>query len=724
MSFEAGKRSQIFVYVSKAIKQINQANLKKAYKSRRFMRWFKRGVIFVITLHLIGIVFNYITFQSEFWDDDTNRGSTATTQALFDENHDTPTYLKQGWSESESLWFYKTTQGSNLLPYDFYMSLEQAGSKEPFNSVESISKYQFLIQKSSFSNPDALPVGFAKDTFIGKEYVGFTCAACHSSQVNYKNEDTGKIHAIRIDGGPAQSDVELFMGDLSAALEETLCLEDEQDCDKEKFDRFVTKILERNDLKKALLEDRNYTSKEQIERDLEAVSQSIKFYNQVNKPPTPYGFSRLDAFGRIYNRVAQHVIDLKTLVNIFNEFLEEDQAQEILDKIKANTNEEIHLVDIALNYLSEDQKKSFIEKAFTKADAPVSYPYLWDIPFHNYLQWNGMVNNASAGALGRNVGQVIGVFGTLNWKTSKGFSPSDLLIKNKSVLEKINFHSSVNVRNLIRIEDQLKKLQSPEWPVEIFGEINDDKSKEGKKIFNEYCLACHHNIDRMDSQRRITSHLSGIQHVGTDPKMAENSAKKFGYTGILQGSYVNVPVGRIMLQEKAPVALMVTATTENSLKTPDFDTSILARWSDWMYDMFFAIFENPIDETIKNGNYDADTTVDPLASYFSYKARPLNGIWATAPYLHNGSVPTLYDLLLPVEERPKTFLVGSREFDKDKVGFKSKDYDGFVFDTSQPGNLNTGHEYAAGRTALPNGKLLKPLNETQRLALLEYLKSL
>jgi hypothetical protein len=68
----------------------------------------------------------------------------------------------------------------------------------------------------------------------------------------------------------------------------------------------------------------------------------------------------------------------------------------------------------------------------------------------------------------------------------------------------------------------------------------------------------------------------------------------------------------------------------------------------------------------------------------AYKARPLNGIWATAPYLHNGSVPSLYELLLSArrdddepaegepapEFRPDEFVVGSQEFDPIKVGFK------------------------------------------------------
>jgi len=94
-----------------------------------------------------------------------------------------------------------------------------------------------------------------------------------------------------------------------------------------------------------------------------------------------------------------------------------------------------------------------------------------------------------------------------------------------------------------------------------------------------------------------------------------------------------------------------------------------------------------------------------------YKARPLNGIWATAPYLHNGSVPTLVALLEPAARRPATFHVGSTEFDPQAVGFV--DDPGFpVFDTSLPGNGNAGHEYAS------------TLSAAEKADLLEYLKSL
>jgi hypothetical protein len=96
-----------------------------------------------------------------------------------------------------------------------------------------------------------------------------------------------------------------------------------------------------------------------------------------------------------------------------------------------------------------------------------------------------------------------------------------------------------------------------------------------------------------------------------------------------------------------------------------------------------------------------------------YKARPLNGIWATAPYLHNGSVPTLYDLLNPPNQRPSTFYVGRQQFDPKKVGIGTAEVPGaFRFDTSLQGNWNNGHEYGTS------------LSGKEKDALLEFLKTL
>jgi hypothetical protein len=96
-----------------------------------------------------------------------------------------------------------------------------------------------------------------------------------------------------------------------------------------------------------------------------------------------------------------------------------------------------------------------------------------------------------------------------------------------------------------------------------------------------------------------------------------------------------------------------------------------------------------------------------------YKARPLSGIWASAPYLHNGSVPTLAQLLEPAPQRAAKFWVGGREFDPVAVGNESGEGPGrSLLDTALPGNSNTGHEFG---TTLP---------EAEKRALLEYLKSL
>jgi hypothetical protein len=96
-------------------------------------------------------------------------------------------------------------------------------------------------------------------------------------------------------------------------------------------------------------------------------------------------------------------------------------------------------------------------------------------------------------------------------------------------------------------------------------------------------------------------------------------------------------------------------------------------------------------------------------------------------------VPSLYDLLLPKktkndpdngEYRPDSFIVGSREFDIGRVGFRSSGYDGFKYNTAQRGNHNVGHEYGAGKTPQLDGSQLPALSTEQREDLVEYLKTL
>jgi hypothetical protein len=101
------------------------------------------------------------------------------------------------------------------------------------------------------------------------------------------------------------------------------------------------------------------------------------------------------------------------------------------------------------------------------------------------------------------------------------------------------------------------------------------------------------------------------------------------------------------------------------------------------------------------------------AQLLTYKARPLAGVAFTAPYLHNGSVPSMYELLLPPEQRSRSFYVGNQTFDPVKLGYSTERAAGAtLLDTTQVGNGNAGHVY--GTT----------LSDAERYALIEYIKTL
>jgi hypothetical protein len=102
------------------------------------------------------------------------------------------------------------------------------------------------------------------------------------------------------------------------------------------------------------------------------------------------------------------------------------------------------------------------------------------------------------------------------------------------------------------------------------------------------------------------------------------------------------------------------------------------------------------------------------------KANPAEGMWSAAPYLHNGSMPNLYELLLPAAQRSKSFLIG-REYDPVKVGVDTSGASGnFLFDTTLVGNGNGGHSFEDGSGPGIIGRLL---SEEERWALVDYMMS-
>jgi hypothetical protein len=571
-------------------------------------------------------------------------------------------YLDQGWDATDSLWFYNTTQGSDLVPYRVFLNLEQADSTALFRDNANMNRYRYLPQKPHWDNPDGLPVGFVKDSFRGKDYVGLTCAACHTAQLNYKG--TG----VRVDGAPALADMEAFLSDLQSALEHTLH-------DPQAFTRLVGRVFNT---------ETNAQSRDELRAEVQTASSRLKLENTQNHSPSGrYGYGRVDAVGRIFNRVLSHATP------------------------GDGTN-------------------------FNPSNAPVSYPFLWDTPLHDYVQWNGLISNERTKTAARNVGEVVGTFATFDLKSG---------------------HSSVVLRNLNRLERQLReKLWSPQWPA-FFPKIDSALAAKGRVVFERYrCPSCHADMpDRTDSDRRIIAQLSTLPRIGTDPAMAMNTTYATGLSGILEGQKYSEGEGSH--QKISPVNKMMESTIKKVLTTPDYDHWFLRRWLELGYDLAVGLFDSTVKHPSRHVDH-VDVGDDAKPEHLAvYKGRPLNGIWATAPYLHNGSVANLYELFLPScgadgalasPCRSVTFTVGSREFDPEKVGFVSKEAATFpglyVFDTRLAGNSNAGHEYASGKTAVLSldekgrpakdakgawvQEYLPPISEGDRRALVEYLKTL
>lgn len=624
---------------------------------------------------ILASIFVGCTYTSQGLFLDENRSAIPEPTDHFGDSAKTIVYTEQNWDAADSLWFYNTSQGSNMIPFDVFIHLEQTETQEAFRSNNNMRKYRFLPQPKSWDNEDGLPVGFVEDEYQGKSYVGLTCAACHTNQINYNGV------GIRIDGAPTLADMGSMLDGLGLALRATISNEG-------KFQRLAKKIIPNGDSQTI----------ENFRNELKTFTKDFEEYNRQNVPlhngeVVPYGYARLDAFGRIFNRVLAH------------------------------------LTPGVENYNS--------------SNAPVSYPFLWDTPQHDFVQWNGISSNKGEGALGRNTGEVIGVFATFTLEKHKG---------------DIGYRSSAINRNQIRLERHVKKMISPLWQDladrEILPEIDHELAQKGKKVFVEYkCHHCHESIDRQNPDRLVIAQFASLPLIETDPFMARNAITAQGKSGFFKGKRMEMlKPNSERFGDTTLAARALTRSVTGVLLEPDHDKWLIRRWVDKIYDLIVALLDNPVKDADRH--FDFEIVGDDPKYLLAYKGRPLNGIWATAPYLHNGSVRNLYELFLPscpekesavgVSCRSHTFTLGSREFDPQKVGFVSKsqqEYPGlFVFDTSKPSNSNQGHEYAVGKTPMirldenqkplrdAEGKTilekLPPISKEKRMALVEYLKTL
>ncbi|SFP85544.1 hypothetical protein SAMN05216419_102511 [Nitrosomonas cryotolerans] len=566
--------------------------------------------------------------------------------------------FEQGWTQDQRLDFYNTSQGSQLIPYSWFMALEQSDTENLFRAKENIEQLGYIPQqKIPGRNPDGLPIGFVKDDIkedflssalyasrlsssdeaIYKEYrewLGLTCAACHTSEITHNKQ------TLRIDGGPPMADFQTMIKMMSKALTATTS-------DGDKLARFAKNVLADGGY--------NETEQQRLKAEVIAYTAWLNNYIQINyHGAMPYGYGRLDAFGAILNRVTASFTGI------------EDNA--------------------------------------TPSNAPVSYPFLWNTSQLSWVQWNGSANNH----ISRNVGEVSGVFAHTIVDT-----PND----------DERFYSSAKIVNLDQLEQLMSKLDSPKWGAPLPA-IDATKAAKGEALFAANCVMCHSIRDKNGEfpmtapnqydKQFIKITRVGLPKIGTDPLMA--------------GNFVN------------PVFNVDPGVMREYLPPEDQDKPKVARAKVLSAVVGNVIYNRLAASNPKLSHAEIMSLILELGGFYTetikpeellaYKARPLNGVWATAPYLHNGSVSSLYQLLLSDTEREKSFYVGSRELDTKQVGFEpNQDGNSFLFNTVDkqgkpiPGNSNLGHS-GPNYTQTQEGGEWRDYTSEERYQLIEYMKTL
>jgi len=658
----------------------------------------------LLRLALVALVFAAIAFVWLTW--------TATRRLPRETPIDQYVYLDQGWGDARGSAsrerFYYTPQGTTLkgLRYDWLVNLEMPVGKRRLADPDAMRGMGFIVDpQKTEANPDQLPVGFTKrfDPETGEYLLDVSCAACHTGQLVVNRN--GRRTAIRIDGGPASHALTTqtlghFIPTLAASLASTWA-------NPLKFRRFGKKVLG----------DRYDAGKQQLEDDVWDVLVALakQGWNDSSKHlyPVAEGYGRTDALGRIGNTVFGDELD-------------------------------------ARNY--------------TVGNAPVSYPFLWNIWKFDWVQYNASVSQPMA----RNMGEAFGVGARLHLldRYRRPLPPEE------------RFRTSVAVENLHRIESTLQTLAPPTWPEDVLGKIDQGKADRGRLLFAEHCVRCHGPFPAPEPIQKFEDPLRPaadplwevttvpIEWVGTDPTAALNFLHRtvdVTGTGMTREEVQQAfaPVLRVLGER---LALLETQTADLERRHDPQAARVRAGLEDRK--AILAGLEKQLGEAdlarlpmglglnylglISRERYYAERgfteeqqdcldgfgSLDLPRILAAYKARPLAGVWATGPFLHNGSVPTVFQLLSPHDERDARFFVSPESFDPVQLGIdREARGTGFWMDTSIPGNSNVGHEFRAGYTPLPEddpearrradpqyGVIGPALREDERWALVEYLK--
>lgn len=590
-----------------------------------------------------------------------------------------------GLSAEDRKAFYHTPEGSELFPLDWLRAMTSVKTGKPL--LDDLGRFGLIDDPDgpvvAANDARRLPVGVTRVVPTGSrlEMLGVNCAACHVAEMRYKGA------VVRVDGAPALFDIQGFYAEMFQSAVATLS-------NRDRLVPFLQTLKANGprdpatELLVGLLPI--LTGEAPADRAFEALLLK-RLSAALGGAPGGAEESATAAILTARNWVTRAVA-LKRFTNARLAALAEEK--EFLQRLSAlaaklgTGGTSVPLLLARLSFLKRlralDSHGATVPRpgfgrvdAFTSArnflfdpaesrppSAPVRYPFLWGLG-DRWLHWDGNTRSI----MERNVGQALGLGGV-----------ADPATKSSTLLP----------GNLHELETIARKLKPPRWP-EAFGKIDRDseKYKLGQKLYAASCAACH---ERQEAVPRYGKRVPGggvvYVNLGTDPARTD-----------------------VFDPKKNPMA----DGTEFARAVGDRQRAIKKK----------AFADHRVELAAKYGE-DFEATFDQPEKEIrwlttgGYVAHPLAGAWATAPYLHNGSVPTLADLLEPAHRRPIVFPVGHREYDPVRVGYMSRfedvpteqQGDFFVFDTRIAGNRNTGHEFGT------------MLTDAEKRALLLYLKGM
>ncbi|CAH0990617.1 hypothetical protein SIN8267_00711 [Sinobacterium norvegicum] len=634
-------------------------------------------------------------------------------------------WLDQNWdnrqyqASDQTREYHHLSQGTRTLPipYQWLVSLEAPAA----SPIASLFDEQVLFKDNRYLlrfgfirstqhdelNPDGLPIGFAKTPAqklngvnVRADAIGFTCAACHTGHFVAETEQ-GLAEYI-IEGGPATTDLGQLTKALGAALGQT-AIASKLPIFNSRFDRFARRVLG---------QQYSAATKQALADELSAMIIVLK--DKADVIEVTEGFGRLDALNRIGNQVFSRNLQRP------------DNYQPI--------------------------------------NAPVNFPHIWTASWFNWVQYDGSIMQP----LVRNAGEALGVSAYQNITAEPALG---------------RFQSSIPLANLTKIERFLAGQQpteqtgfggllAPAWP---FARPEEDSLNRGEELYRQHCSHCHlpalnsaeiwqsryfgpieywrdgikkHTTDQVLQLKHIA-----IEQVGTDAAQASillnrtvntaaDSADNISRVGLDQ--QLCTPDPSLLMAEQLSQPWWQQSQAKNiELRLQDganisFALALGAIVEASIEAGYQSLGLNAVMQAELSGN-----RPNCLQAGLHYKARPLNGIWATPPYLHNGSVASLRDLICPTNgQRPELIRLGNLGYDIANIGLSqpeslgqtaASNYDEkgyFLLDTSIEGNSNSGHHFSSQYDdqkpyyQQPKGIIGPLLNDRQCDDLLAYVKML